>query len=83
MSADNAIYIREIDGQYRVKELHSFYYDTPPCMSDEEIDANFSSDFKTASTLEEAEDVADLMIMTIEENGGYVEYGTEIIKRHS
>lgn len=79
MSADNAIYIRPMkNGEFRVKEIRSFYHEG---MTDEEIDREFLNDFKIATTEDEADEIADVLCELIEKGGGYVEYGTDFIKR--
>lgn len=78
MSADNAIYIRPMPGgKFAVLEISSFYTDG---MTDEQIDKEFQHAPKF-DTLEEAWEEDERIQETAEENGWYIEYGTEVLHR--
>ena len=79
MSADNTIFIRPMkNGEFRVKEIRSFYHEQ---MSDEEIDREFECDSEIAETEEKADEIAETLLDLIEESGGYVEYGLDLLPR--
>lgn len=79
MSADNAIYIRPMkDGKFRIKELRSFYGHS---LTQDQADSYFFSEYEESETEFEAEEIAEKLIEKIEDGGGYVEYGTEVLAR--
>jgi len=78
MSADNAIYIRELPNhKFAVDCISSFY---PDDLTDEQIDESFQN-LETFDTLNEAWEEEERIQQQYDEDGNYIEYGTEVLLR--
>lgn len=78
MSADNAVYIRPMpDGRIAVKLINSLYAED---MSDSDLDKEFA-DAPQFNTMEDAYNEDERIQDEVANKGGYIEYGTEILKR--
>jgi len=78
MSADNAIYIRELPNHnFAVKCIHSFYCEE---LTEEQIDESFQN-LKTFDTLNEAWEEEERIQQQYAEDGMYIEYGSEVLLR--